>query len=85
VREAQVAKAQMDSARAGGVSWGFGEDAVAEPEDAGAAAPARRPPPPRPHAAAACRCCDAVLWGLQEWCKKEKGKEKKVVPPQPPW
>ncbi|KAK9833306.1 hypothetical protein WJX81_005069 [Elliptochloris bilobata] len=36
-REAQVAKAQMDSALARGVSWGFGEDAVVEPEDVDAA------------------------------------------------
>ena len=40
-REAQVAKAQMDSALSRGVSWGFGEDAVVEPEDAGASSVVR--------------------------------------------
>jgi len=71
-----VAKAQMDSARAGGVSWGFGEDAVAEPEDAGGAAPARRRPCPDPTrrqpAVLALQCC-----GARRRCL-ESGKKIKV-------
>ncbi|CAL8465521.1 g5057 [Coccomyxa elongata] len=35
IREQQIAKAQMDAARSGGVSWGFGEDAVVDEEGEG--------------------------------------------------
>lgn len=35
VREQQISKAQMDAARSGGVSWGFGEDAVADEDEDG--------------------------------------------------